>query len=128
MHVRKKELCFVLQAVTRKQAHSESRNSCRVVALLESWGTAEVDLSLRAPDKVGDPVFFMHLAPLPLSCYFTVSVGAGAVAVTASWVVAGGVGGGCESRVPESDCWLLFSSSSKAHGVCLRKLDQVVMS
>ena len=44
VHIKKRELCFVLQAVTRRQARSESRKPCRV-DLPESWGTAEVDLS-----------------------------------------------------------------------------------
>lgn len=59
----KRELCFAPQGLTRKQALSDSRKWSGM-ALLGSLGTPGADF-LRAPDKVGDHLFFMVCAPHP---------------------------------------------------------------
>lgn len=46
----------------------------------------------------------------------------------AAWAVGGDMGGGYKSKGLESDCWLLFPSSSKIHLESLRNLVQVSKS
>lgn len=83
--------------------------------LPRSLGIPGANPSLRAPGNIGGHLFFLtQWWPLPpISCCFRVNVGATIMRLTASFVEGGGVVDGYRSRGLESDCLLLFPSSSK---------------
>lgn len=64
------------------------------MALLGSLGTPGADF-LRAPDKVGDHLFFMVCAPHPPTLFLLLQRNVGAIVkLMAPGAVAGGVGSG----------------------------------